>query len=455
MSGTLRWTTETLSGWGRYHPATARVCHPRDPEQVQAALAADIQPKLARGMGRSYGDAAQRTGGGILDMTDMNGFRDFDPENGILDCEAGVTLSEILAWFVPRGWTLPVVPGTRHITVGGAIANDVHGKNHHVDGSFCNHVVDFDLLTPARGVVRCGPGSEPRLFEATVGGVGLTGIILNARLRLERIESAWLEVEYEMCPDLASALAVMDATDAGYRFSVGWVDAIGKGGQGRTVLTRGNWLPASALPPGPCADPLRMPRRARLNVPVNMPEWLLNPTSVRLFNTLNWRRFGARGRVFLDMDRYFFPLDSVANWNRMYGRRGFVQYQATVPPASGQGLADLLRRCNTAGFASFLGVLKRFGSAGNGMLSHPMPGYTLTLDFPVREGLDRFLRECDRLLLDWGGRLYLAKDALALPDTIAAMYPRLGEFLAVRAEVDPGRTLASDLSDRLGWDDRK
>ena len=452
MSGTIQWTTEVLSGWGRYHPAAARVCRPRDVDAVSRALTADIRPKLARGMGRSYGDAAQCTGGGVLDMTRLSGFRNFDPETGTLDCDAGVTLSDILEWFVPRGWMLPVVPGTRHITVGGAIANDVHGKNHHVDGSFCHHVLDFDLLTPGRGLIRCSPDTEPQLFEASAGGVGLTGIILNARLRLERIESAWLEVEYEMCPDLTRALATLDATDAGYRFSVGWVDAIGNDGRGRTVLTRGNWLPASALQPGLCASPFRIPSRFQIGVPVDMPEWLLNPTSVRLFNALNWKKFGLRRRVILDMDRYFFPLDSVAHWNRMYGRRGFVQYQVTVPSSAGQGLVELLNRCHAAGFVSFLGVLKRFGEAGSGMLSHPMPGYTLTLDFPVKEGLERFLRECDRLLLDWGGRLYLAKDALALPETIAAMYPRLEAFLAVRAQVDPGRMLASDLSKRLGWD---
>lgn len=454
MSGTVQWSTQTVSGWGRYHPAVVRVYRPRDVDQVRQALDGDIRPKLARGLGRSYGDVAQCNGGSILDMTGLQGFRNFDPETGVLDCEAGVSLNDILTWFVPRGWTLPVVPGTRYVTVGGAIANDVHGKNHHVDGSFCHHVVDFDLLTPGRGLVRCGPETESQLFEATVGGVGLTGIILSARLRLERIESAWLEVEYEQCPDLLSALTVLDVTDAEFRFSVGWVDAIGHGGRGRTVLTRGNWLPASALPPGLCAAPLRIPSRFQLGIPVDMPEWLLNPSSVRLFNVFNWRKCGLRRRVVLDMDRYFFPLDSVANWNRLYGRRGFVQYQATVPPSAGQGLVELLNRCHAAGIVSFLGVLKRFGAAGRGMLSHPMPGYTLTLDFPVTEGLDRFLRECDRLLLDWGGRLYLAKDALALPDTIAAMYPRLDEFLAVRMQVDPDRMLASDLSGRLGWDER-
>jgi len=454
MSGTLSWTTETIAGWGQYRPATVKICRPRSGHQVEEALRNPFKPILARGMGRSYGDAAQCSGGGILEMTALNRFRAFDADSGILDCEAGTTLSEILDWFVPRGWTLPVVPGTRMITVGGAIANDVHGKNHHVDGSFCAHVIDFDLLTPDRGVVRCSPEQEASLFQATAGGVGLTGIIFNARLRLEPIESAWLEVEYEPCPDLAHALAVLDATDAGFRYSVGWVDALSGDGRGRTVLTRGNWLPASALPPERCAAPLRVPRRPELSIPYRMPEWVLNPTSIRFFNAFNWKRFCSRKRAVIDMDRYFFPLDSVTNWNRMYGRRGFVQYQATVPLESAQCLTELLRRSYQNGFFSFLGVLKRFGAGGIGMLSHPMPGYTLTLDFPVRDGLERFLRECDRLLLDWGGRLYLAKDILALPETIAAMYPRLNEFLKVRAHVDSARVLGSDLSRRLGWDDR-
>lgn len=443
--------SESLSGWGRYHPAACRVFRPETRPGLMALLDSDLATSwLARGLGRSYGDTAVNAAGAVVDMTRLNRMRSFDPETGVLECEGGVSLSEILEAFVPRGWFPPVVPGTRFVTVAGAVANDVHGKNHHVDGSFGNFVESVELWTPGHGVITCSPAEEPELFWATVGGVGLTGVILSLRLRLRRVESAWISADYERCPNLDAALDTLDATDRDFPYSVGWVDCMARDESlGRTVLMRGRPAHPSQLPPGRAGRPLEIPRRMNVSVPVDFPQFILNPYSIRAFNDLFYfLNRPVAGRL-VDYEKYFFPLDRILHWNRMYGRRGFVQYQATFPMEGRAGLRRLLEKCSLARRASFLAVLKRFGAAGNGLLSHPMPGYTLTLDLPNTPGLEPFLREMDQILLEHGGRLYLAKDAAAAPETIAAMYPRLDEFRDVCRGVDPEGLLGSDLSRRL------
>lgn len=407
-------------------------------------------PVLARGLGRSYGDTAVNREGAVVDMTRLNRMRSFDPETGVLDCEAGVGLGEILDVFAPRGWFLPVVPGTKFVTVGGAIANDVHGKNHHRDGSFGNFVESFELWTPAEGVLHCSPEENGDVFWATVGGIGLTGVILSARLRLRAVASAYVAVDYLPCANLDAALEAMDGNDDEYEYSVGWVDCLSRDENlGRTVLMRGNPAAPDRLPPGPAGRPHTIPRRMKFSVPVDFPQFMLNPYSIKAFNDLFYRFHDpVRGRV-VDYDKYFFPLDRIHHWNRMYGRRGFVQYQATVPLEAKEGLRALLDRCSLSRRASFLAVLKKFGAAGRGLLSHPMPGYTLTLDLPNSSGLADFLREMDQMLLGCGGRLYLAKDAAAAPETIAAMYPRLGEFAEIRRRLDPAGRIDSDMARRL------
>jgi decaprenylphospho-beta-D-ribofuranose 2-oxidase len=404
---------------------------------------------IARGLGRSYGDPAINGAGAVMSMVRLNHFVGFDREQGWLECEAGVTLAEILEHFLPRGWFLPVVPGTKFVTVGGAIAQDIHGKNHHRDGSFGNFVEHLDLLTAPGEVLRCSPDQHAEVFWATVGGAGLTGVILRARLRLMRVETGYVRVDYQRAPNLDEALALISATDTRHAYSVAWIDCLAQGRQmGRAVIMSGGHASRTDLPrdaTGAFAPALA----TRPPVPFDLPGFVLSPFSVRAFNAFFYRRHPSRvGRV-LDFDRYFFPLDSIPQWNRIYGRRGFVQYQATFPHSELEGLRKLLERLSGASRASFLAVLKRFGAGGRGYLSYPIEGFTLSLDIPMRAGLLEFLHEIDRLVLDHDGRLYLAKDASMAPETFAAMYPRLPEFLAVKQRVDPRGRLASRQARRL------
>ena len=444
--------TQTLSGWGRFAPQACHVYRPEQPRLVEAILnRGGQQHYIARGLGRSYGDASVNEGGGVIDFTRLNRMMHFDAATSILECEAGVSLAEVLDAFVPRGYFLPVTPGTKYVTVGGAIANDVHGKNHHRDGTFGQSVIDLGLYTPRGELYLCSPEHHPDLFWATVGGIGLTGVILTARFRLQRIETAHILVDYYKARNLDDALATMEASDKDYQYSVAWVDCLARGGSlGRAILMRGNHASKSQLPARFAANPLTIRRNRQKNVPVNFPGFVLNPLNIRLFNAMYYGIHKTVDGQLVDYDRFFYPLDGLLNWNRMYGRRGFVQYQATLPPESAGGLVKLLERLSATGRASFLGVLKCFGEKNPGLLSHPVKGYTLTLDIPNRSGLAAFLKELDAITLDYGGRLYFAKDAAASQEAIAAMYPGLRRFCEIKGWVDPDNRLSSSMSRRLG-----
>ncbi|HNR30289.1 MAG TPA: FAD-binding oxidoreductase [Candidatus Hydrogenedentes bacterium] len=443
---------KSLTGWGRIAPRVCHVYRPEKPRLIENILRDLSQPHfIARGLGRSYGDTAVNEGGGVIDFARLNRMMRFDPATGVLECEAGVTLAEIIETFLPRGFFLPVTPGTKFVTVGGAIANDVHGKNHHRDGTFGQFVLDFGLYTPEGHLLLCSPEDNPDLFWATVGGIGLTGVILTARIRLQPVRSAYIVADYHKSRDLDDALATFEASDARYQYSVAWVDCLARGAMlGRCILMRGNHADPAQLPGSLAAKPFDVRPRRDKRVPVDCPAFLLNPLNVRVFNNLFYGMHRSVEGQIIDYDRYFYPLDQIHDWNRLYGRRGFVQYQATLPTESAKGLVALLERLSTERRGSFLGVLKRFGDAGPGLLSHPMKGYTLTLDIPNRTGLVPFLRELDRILLDHGGRLYLAKDAVAAPETVAVMYPDLDRFREIKGRVDPENRLSSSMARRLG-----
>jgi decaprenylphospho-beta-D-ribofuranose 2-oxidase len=402
---------------------------------------------IARGLGRAYGDAAQNAGGGVIDMTAHDRVISF--VDGVITVEAGISLGAVIAEVLPAGWFVPVTPGTQHVTVGGAIASDVHGKNHHRDGSFSRWVDSIELLTPAgRRTVR--PGTDE--FAATCGGMGLTGVILEATLRLIPVESAWVREDIERCADLDDCMARMSERDDEYRYSVAWIDCLARGARlGRSVLMRGDHSPAAALPAG--TEPLA--RRSGLRVPGLpwAPNGLLRRETVAAFNEVYFRRApeAERGRL-VALDPFFYPLDAVAGWNRMYGSRGFLQYQFVVPfGAAGDGaLREALERLSGARVASFLAVLKRFGP-GSGMISFPMPGWTLALDMPAGDSsLGPLLDGLDELVASAGGRVYLSKDSRLRPELLGAMYPELeGWRTAVRA-LDPDGVMQSDLSRRLG-----
>ncbi len=449
-SSLIPFASQNLAGWGRYPREECAVFRPEKRRNVAEILLSGQEAHyIARGCGRSYGDTAINGGGGVVSFLRLNRMLAFDDETGVLECEAGVSLGEIIDAFLPRGWFLPVTPGTKFVTMGGAVANDVHGKNHHRDGTFSAHVLDFTLLTPKGDLLTCSPESNKDLFWATVGGIGLTGMILTARIRLQPVQSAYIKVDYRRLRNIDEALAVIRETDEQYQYSVAWVDCLSRGNSlGRSVLMLGEHATPDQLPAGH-TDPFGASPRKKPGVPFNFPGFILNPLSIRAFNGLFYAIHPSSDGKIIDYDTYFYPLDAIHNWNRIYGAGGFTQYQATFPNDGAHGLIALLERLSAASCASFLAVLKRLGPQGPGLLSYPFEGYTLTLDIPIREGLLAFLADCDRLVLEHGGRLYLAKDMCTNPDVFAAMYPRLSEFRDVRRQVDPEGRLSSRMARRL------
>ncbi len=449
---------QSLSGWGRYPVQPCHLFRPEKRSEVAAILASGLERSyIPRGLGRSYGDAALNENGGVIWPVLLNRFLSFDGDSGVLECEGGVSLAEIVQYFLPRGWFLPVTPGTKFVTVGGAIAADIHGKNHHRDGSFSNFVLDVRLLAPSGEVLLCSPSVHPEIFWATVGGMGLTGVVLSARLRLRRVDSAHVFVDFHKAANLEDVLATMEASDERYEYSVAWIDALATGKtMGRSVLMRGNHAPAAELPArlrnaqsgnGNAPD---IPTRPKWNLFIDLPSETLNRLTVKAFNTAYYAIHHTALQQLVNFEKFFYPLDAIDHWNRMYGKRGFVQYQIALPQESGaEGLRLILDRLARSGRASFLAVLKRFGDAGPGLLSFPMRGYTLALDIPAARGLVPFLHELDRMTLDHGGRIYLAKDAVLRAEDFTAMYPKLESFRAIQQKLDPQRLLSSSQARRL------
>jgi decaprenylphospho-beta-D-ribofuranose 2-oxidase len=440
--------TETLSGWGRHPVQQCRVYRPEKVSELAEVFAdAPSGGVIPRGLGRAYGDAALNEGGAEVSHLRLNRLLSFDEASGVLECEGGVSLGEIVDAFLPRGWFLPVVPGTRHVTVGGAIAADVHGKNHHADGTFGRFVDEIGLMTPGRGPLLCSREAEGDAFRATLGGMGLTGAIVRARLRLMRVPSAWMSVDQQPTRNLDDALARFTAADAGHRYSVAWIDALARGRHlGRGVMLLGDHAPASAVRGDPFA---RGTKRTR-SIPFDAPSLLLNRLTIGAFNRVYRAAHGAKTGVPQPLEPYFWPLDAVGGWNRLYGKRGFIQYQFVVPPGAENALAAVLERAAASGRASFLAVLKRFGPAGEGLLSFPMEGWTLSLDFPVASDIREMVAMMDKVVADAGGRVYLAKDAMLDAPTFARMYPAADAFRAVRASLDPEGVMTSSLARRVG-----
>ncbi|MFH8895214.1 FAD-binding oxidoreductase [Streptomyces coeruleorubidus] len=442
----------TVTGWGRTAPTAAWLIRPQTYEEAAAAVRdCGARGGIPRGLGRAYGDAAQNAGGSVLDMTGLDRVHAIDADGGTVLCDAGVSLHRLMEVLLPLGWFVPVTPGTRYVTVGGAIGADIHGKNHHVSGSFSRHVVAFELLT-ADGEIRTVIPGTP-LFDATAGGMGLTGVILTATIRLQPVETSLMSVDTERAVDLDDLMARLAATDHRYRYSVAWIDLLARGAStGRAVLTRGDHAPLDALPARLRRDPLPFRTSRFPSAPSVLPEGLLTRTTVGLFNEL-WYRKAPRTRSgrLQRLSAFFHPLDGLPHWNRVYGRGGFVQYQFVVGHGQEDALRRIVRRISERRCPSFLAVLKRFGESDPGWLSFPVPGWTLALDIPAGlPGLGAFLDELDEEVATAGGRVYLAKDARLRPELLAAMYPRLDEFRTLRAELDPHGVFTSDLSRRLG-----
>ena len=449
-----------LTGWGRTAPTVATVVPVTSYDDAVAAVTgADTRGVLARGLGRAYRDAAQNAGGTVLDLTRLARIHSVDNGDAstvntvpTVRCDAGVSLDTLMRTLLPFGLWLPVVPGTRQVTVGGAIAADVHGKNHHVEGSFGDHLVSLDLLTADGFVWTLGPdGPDPELFWATVGGMGLTGVVLGATIRCKRVETAYFLVDTERTEDLAGLMDRLAADDDKYTYSVAWFDSVATGRHlGRAVLTRGWSASYDDLPAKLRRDPLRFDAPQLAAVPDLFPSGLLNRVTARAFNEL-WYRKAPRQRYgeVQNITRFFHPLDVVADWNRVYGRRGFCQYQFVVPFGAEDAFTAAVDLIARSGLVSCLNVLKRFGPGNPAPLSFPTPGWTLAVDLPVTPGLDALCRSLDDLVLSAGGRVYLAKDSRLDAQSLRHMYPHLDHFLEVRRRADPSGVFRSDLSRRL------
>ncbi|MDG6773951.1 FAD-binding oxidoreductase [Thiomicrorhabdus sp. ZW0627] len=431
-----------LSGWGQYPTAQAesRVVHSK--RKVSELLAETQSAHLIpRGLGRSYGDSALAEQ--ILNTQHLNHFMAFDPSTGEISCAAGVSFAELLEIFVPRGWFLPVTPGTKFVTVGGAIASDVHGKNHHLDGCFSQHVLSIKLALASGEIIDCSPSEHPELFHATCGGMGLTGVILQATFRLLPIESALIEERSYKTKNLAETLELFEEHEAS-TYSVAWIDCLSTGDKlGRSLLMLGEHATRGEL---------EAHKNSKLNVPINMPNLLLNRYSIQAFNTLYYhKQTQTHAQRSVHYEPYFYPLDGIHNWNRLYGKNGFTQYQFVLPKEAGlEGMTRILKEIAQSKRGSFLAVLKAFGAANENYLSFPTEGYTLALDFKIDAALFPFLEELDHIVLDYGGRLYLTKDARMSETTFKQSYPLWETFQEVRTRYGADQVFNSLQSQRLG-----
>lgn len=442
---------QRLTGWGCTSPSVAFVDRPTcDNDVRRMVMQAGERGVLARGLGRSYGDAAQNGGGVVLDMTGRGRILSVDVRTGVVTVEAGVSLHDLMTRLLPLGLFVPVSPGTRQVTVGGAVAADVHGKNHHVDGSFGDHVRSIAILLADGSTQELGPGNP--LFWATVGGMGLTGVILTVTLTMKRVETAFCVVDTERVADLGELLHRMSRDDHRYTYSVAWVDCLARGKSlGRAVLTRGSSAREDQLPRRQRAAPLEFSPDQRLVTPPIFPSGLITRRSVGVLNEIWFRKspLERRGEI-QSISSFFHPLDGIRRWNRVYGPRGFVQFQMVLPFGQEHALERCLQMVVGSGEGSVLAVLKRFGAGSSGHLSFPMPGWTLAMDFPVTPRLGDLLHRLDAEVVRAGGREYLAKDSRMSGERLGQMYPRLAEWREIRESVDPRRVFRSDLARRLG-----
>lgn len=437
-----------LSGWGNYPRLDCAVRTPRGEADLAQAIAQG--PVIARGNGRSYGDSALHPDT-TLDMRGMNRLIGFDEASGQVVAEAGIMLDDLLQIFLPKGWFPMVTPGTRFVTLGGMIASDVHGKNHHCDGAFSACLDWIDVMGPKGAVQRCSREDNADLFHATTGGMGLTGVICRAAFRMRPVESGWIRQRSIATADLDTTLAAFES-NAEASYSVAWIDCMAQGAAlGRSILTLGEHAQVNELPLEYRAAPLDAPVRRKRPVPLNAPGFALNRYSVRAFNQLYYTK-GAKavGDTLVSWDSYFYPLDALLHWNRIYGRRGFVQYQCVLPlDQSARGLRELLARIADSGLGSFLAVLKRMGAASAGAMSFPMEGYTLALDFPATPQTLSLLRRLDEIVIAHGGRFYLAKDSRLSPEVLRRADPRAAEFQSLRQAHSLAPQFISSQSERL------
>lgn len=438
---------ERLAGWGNYPMTEGYVARPHDTRETSKLLTEGSV--IARGLGRSYGDQAIHTNKNVCVCTRMHHFLSWDDQTGILACEAGTSLDEIISTFAPRGWMPMICPGTKFVTIGGAIANDIHGKAHHTDGSFINSVISFSILLANGDVVRASRAENKELFLANFGGLGLLGIILTATIQLRKIETTYFKQKSIKVDNLEEMLEALEQYK-NYNYSVAWVDPLASGKRlGRGVLTVGDAASLESLPEGLKKDPLRIHAASKISLPFFLPNFALNNLTVRLLNQVIGYLQNSP-KEFVHYEKFFFPLDMINNWNRGYGKRGFIQYQFVIPEENGKAnLRQIMEMIAGSNCTPFLNVFKKMGE-GQGMLSFPFKGYTLAIDFPITKDLAAFTKKLDEVVLQSGGRIYLGKDAMLDKITFRKMYPEYEKWLAIKAQYDPTNLFSSDLSKRLG-----
>ena len=432
-----------LNGWGRFPRVNAKVLEPINSDALQKILCRKESNLLCipRGAGKSYGDSALAEN--VVSTRFLDNFIAVDEFNTKIQCGAGITLDQILKMCIPRGWFLPVLPGTKFVTVGGAIAADIHGKNHHCDGSFCDHVHELTLAIASGEILRCSPTDNSELFHATCGGMGLTGVILDATLRFDTVRSVLINRRSLPARNLEHCFELIEEHND-KKYSVAWLDCLSAGKSlGRSVLHVGEHIEEGDL---------KYRSRRGPSVPFSTPSFLLNKSTMRVFNSFLYNMYKKSSEnSTINYDAYFFPLDNIGNWNRLYGARGFLQYQFVLPDSIAlEGLTEILKKVSRAGKGSFLAVLKRFGGANRNLLSFPIEGYTLTLDFKQEKTLFPLLDELDSVVIDYGGRLYLAKDARMSEETFKAGYPEWEEFRKIKDRIDPSTVFTSLQSRRIG-----
>lgn len=435
-----------IANWGNYPVMESDERSFTCNDQLQQLVKED-EHFIARGNGRCYGDGslASKT----ISTLKFDKVLSFDVTKGIFECESGITLDQVLEIIVPKGWFLPVTPGTKLITIGGAVASDVHGKNHHVDGSFSNHIVEMDIVPESGKIITCSPVMYTDLFQATCGGMGLTGIITRVKFSLKKVETSYIRQKQVKAKNLEEILQLFDEYKD-YTYSVAWIDCLSKGKDfGRSILILGEHATAKELNDQQSKQPLALPKKKQFTFPFNLPSWMLNAFTVKAFNFLYYNKNYKRVMdSVVPYEPFFYPLDAILHWNRGYGKKGFVQYQFVLPLQARQGLIEILQKISEAGLGSFLAVLKVFGRQDS-IISFPMEGYTLALDFPVRKGLFTFLDELDKIVLKYGGRLYMSKDARMKPDILEAGYPSLPQFKTIIKKYNPNRKIVSVQSERL------
>ena len=437
---------KTIANWGNYPVMQTEEKSFSFEDQLGETL---IQSDgiIARGNGRCYGDASLEQN--TLSTLKFDKILSFDTGNGIFECQSGLMLDKILEVIVPKGWFLPVTPGTKFITIGGAIASDVHGKNHHVDGCFSHHVLEMDVVLASGETLTCSRLSNSDLFWATCGGMGLTGVITRAKFDLKKIESSYIKQKQIKAENLEEVIQLFEEYKH-YTYSVAWIDCLKKGRHfGRSILMLGEHATIRDLDDKKKYNPLKLPRKKQITFPFTLPSFVLNQLTIKAFNFLFYsKNLKKEINNLVSYEPFFYPLDAILHWNRGYGKKGFIQYQFVLPLESKQGLVEILKKISDKGLGSFLAVLKVFGKQDD-LISFPKEGYTLALDFPVRNGLFEFLDELDKIVLNHGGRLYLSKDARMKSDIFWKGYSNAERFKDVVKKYNPSFKFNSIQARRL------